>query len=334
LIKLPKYTKGQKVLVRHWTGEKSTGTIVDAIWMYHKRLRKHTWGYRVLFDGCKTPDDTLFPEGYLENFNVLNEQLENQEVVKTDIPIDQLLFLHSFEQKLSNPQSEKIKNELKKLGTLEEIVIEIHKTIDQLVEKETSYPIAKHKLLGDRWAEVYIKTIIPKIMTSNGLLRPVTFTELHKTILPANYIWAGISRSSNFAINGTFGNFETDIGVTNYKIMPISHSEINEKLIELCRDWNRYLDTSDCHSLHEKINTIARFHYRFLIIYPFWVANESVSWVLLSNMVNHLLRTKVKPIHDENDDRWDYYSSIRFAHQMNDFIPLSDYITNHLFLDQ
>lgn len=71
MITLPKYTKGQKVLVRRWTGEENAGTIVDAIWMYHKRLRKHTWGYRVQFEGSETPDEIFFPEGYLTSIGAI-----------------------------------------------------------------------------------------------------------------------------------------------------------------------------------------------------------------------------------------------------------------------
>lgn len=118
-------------------------------------------------------------------------------------------------------------------------------------------------------------------MAGNGLLKPVSIYELHKTILPTNYQWAGIIRSSNFAVNGSFGKINIDVGDTIYKIMPIDHSEINDKLKEFCLEWNSYLKTSDNLSLNQRIDVIAKFHYKFITIYPFMVANESVNWVLL-----------------------------------------------------
>jgi|LSQX01.1.fsa_nt_gb hypothetical protein len=65
----PKYSIDEKVSVAQWTGGMKNGIIADISWIYHKRLDKYVWGYKILFDGKKSPSESFFPEGYLRNFD-------------------------------------------------------------------------------------------------------------------------------------------------------------------------------------------------------------------------------------------------------------------------
>jgi len=61
----PQYSLEEKVFVQGWVNS-DTGVVLDIQWIYHRRLDKHIWGYKIKYDGKVSVLNLLYvPEGYL-----------------------------------------------------------------------------------------------------------------------------------------------------------------------------------------------------------------------------------------------------------------------------
>lgn len=69
-----KYSIGEKVTINGWVSQ-DYGIVEDIRWVYHHRLEKYSWGYKINYLGKGAGLAFLYvPEGYIGIFNnVLKE---------------------------------------------------------------------------------------------------------------------------------------------------------------------------------------------------------------------------------------------------------------------
>ncbi len=98
-----------------------------------------------------------------------------------------------------------------------------------------------------------------------------------------------------------------NVVIKNGTIQPVDYNEISDKIDELDKELQFFLNDIDKYDISDYIEQVAYFTYKFIIIHPFRDGNGRISRAIMNWL---LVLKKIPPIYIDNDSRDEYYNSL------------------------
>lgn len=252
---------------------------------------------------------------------------------KSEKNMDRLFDLYNKTINDSNREKEiqsKI-NDIKEKVAIKHTIAELNQNMEtiknKLLKEPTEDDIITYKALAVSWSDNYISKMNPKILSVDGSILLSSLLKFHRTIFPESFIFAGKLREVDVLITDILGTTANTLNtaVLNYNLQPIHHKEVEEELEFFCKEWNMNIQNYMKKNVNEKISIIAELHHKFQVIHPFLDGNGRVGRVLLSDMVEFLLKKKI----DFNYEKEKYYMALKHS-DLGDRTLLEEFIYNQI----
>lgn len=110
-------------------------------------------------------------------------------------------------------------------------------------------------------------------------------------------------------------------------IQPVPHYEINNKINELDKELQFFLNNIDKYEIGEYIEQVAYFTYKFIVIHPFRDGNGRISRAIMNWLLS---KKKIPPIYVDQNCRSEYYNALSKIDLEEDPIPFIMFIEKRI----
>ena len=173
--------------------------------------------------------------------------------------------------------------------------------------------VLKYKLIADELSTVILPDLKVRTLDSSGKISHDGIVNVHKSIFPEGYTWAGQLRTEFVKITSTarVSGRIIDPTLSSITIDVVEPEQISELLTILINNWNAKVNLLNDYDMEAKCQEIAYFHQEFLLIHPFIDGNGRVARIIADDQASFLFNRKINLNLDSDKDQ--YYRSLRFA---------------------